>query len=91
MDLMKILASSLLSGLLGVLVSTWYYRRSEFRQTKFRIVQQLLGNRHDLRGQPFTEALNQVFVVFYDCHGVLLALKAFHETIVGGRGMCQAK
>ena len=85
MQFIIILSSSLLSGLLGVIVSTWYYRRNEIRQAKFRIVQQLLGNRFDIRGLAFTEALNAVFVVFHDSQEVLLALKAFHETIIGGK------
>jgi len=63
---MVILISSLLSGLLGVGISTWYHQRNEIRRTKLQVLQQLLGNRHDIMGQLFTEALNQVFVIFYD-------------------------
>jgi hypothetical protein len=77
-----VLISSIISGLLGVLISVWFYRRSEIRQAKFRIIQQLLGNRNDLKGQSFTEALNQVFVGFHDSEKVLLKLKEFHETII---------
>ncbi len=82
MDVIIVLASSIISGLLGVLISTWYYHRSEVRQEKLQIVQKLLGNRNDLKGQPFTEALNQVFVAFHDSDKVLLSLKAFYETII---------
>lgn len=79
MDWLRILVASLLSGLLGVGISTWYHQRNEIRRTKLRVLQQLLGNRHDIKGQLFTEALNQVFVIFYDAQDVLVALKAFHE------------
>lgn len=75
---MVILISSLLSGLLGVGISTWYHQRNEIRQTKLQVLQQLLGNRHDIKGQLFTEALNQVFIIFYDSQDVLVALKTFH-------------
>ena len=83
MNLFLILVSSLISGLLGVLISAWFFRRAEIRQGKLRILQQLLGNRNDIRGQAFTEALNQVFVGFHDSREVLSALKAFHEVIIG--------
>lgn len=83
MDWMIILISSLLSGLLGVGISTWYHQRNEIRRTKLQVLQQLMGNRHDIQGQLFTEALNQVFVIFYDSQDVLAALKAFHEFIRG--------
>ena len=46
------------------------------------VLQQLLGNRNDIRGQKFTEALNQIFVVFQGSHDVLFALKAFFEVII---------
>jgi len=83
MHWMFILILSLFSGLLGVGISTWYHQRNEIRRTKLQVLQQLLGNRHNIRGQKFTEALNQVFVIFYDSQDVLIALKAFHEVIIG--------
>jgi len=82
---MVVLISSLLSGLLGVGISTWYHQRNEIRRTKLQILQQLLGNRHDIRGQLFTEALNQIFIIFHDSQDVLVALKAFHEVTMGAQ------
>jgi len=79
---MLILISSLISGLIGVGVSTWYNHRNEIRRTKLQVLQQLLGNRHDVRGQLFTEALNQIFLIFYDSQDVLSALKELHECIM---------
>lgn len=46
---------------------------------KLRLLEKLLGNRHDIMGDEFTEALNSVFVIFYDSPTVIHALKAFHE------------
>lgn len=77
-----ILISALVSGLLGIGISIWYYKRNEIRRTKFQVLKQLLGNRNDTRGQPFAEALNQVSVVFYDSRDVLIALEALHEVAV---------
>ncbi|MCL4400346.1 hypothetical protein M1506_03710 [Patescibacteria group bacterium] len=82
MNLLLIFVPSLISGLLGVLISAWFFRRAGIRQGKLRILQQLLGNRNDIRGQAFTEALNQVFVGFHDSREVLLALKSFYEVII---------
>ena len=82
MNFLIVFMSSIISGMFGVLISVWFYRRSEIRQVKLRIIQQLLGNRNDLKGQPFTEALNQVFIGFHDSEKVLLKLKAFHEAII---------
>ena len=82
MDWMYIPISALLSGLLGIWISIEYYRRNEIRRAKLQVLQRLLGNRNDVKGQPFTEAINQIFVVFYDSRDVLVALKAFFEAIV---------
>lgn len=82
MDWVYIPISALLSGLLGIWISIVYYRRNEIRRAKLQVLQQLLGNRNDVKGQPFTEAINQIFVVFYDSRDVLVALKAFFEAIV---------
>jgi hypothetical protein len=89
MELTGIILAMLLSGLfaalLSVLINIWHQRRSESRRTKLQVLGQLVGNRHDIRGQAFTEALNQVFVVYYDCKDVLGALKAFHEVIISAQ------
>lgn len=81
-SIILIFASAFVSGLLGVLVSTLYHKRSERRREKWLILKQLIGNRHDITGEAFTEALNSVFVVFYDSRDVKQALKEFHEVVV---------
>jgi len=78
---MLIIISSLLSGLIGVIVSNIHYHKNEIRRTKIQVLQQLLGNRHNLKGQNFTEALNKISVVFYDSQEVLITLKGFHEIV----------
>ncbi len=79
MNWIIVLISSLISGLLAVCISIWYHQRNEIRRIKIQVLQQLLGNRHDVSGEKFTEALNEVFVVFYNSNDVLVSLKAFHE------------
>ncbi len=80
-----VLISSLISGLLGVGISIRYHQRKEIRRAKLQVLQKLFGNRNDVRGQLFTEALNQVFVIYHDSQEVLVALKAFHEVVIGGQ------
>jgi hypothetical protein len=81
MNWIPILISALLSGLIGVGISTWYHQRNEIKRIKLHVLQQLLGNRNDIQGQPFAEALNQVIVVFHDSKDVLKAWGAFFEAV----------
>lgn len=82
MDWIYILISALVSGLLGIGISIWYHQRNEIKRAKLQVLQQLLGNRNDIKGQPFTEAINQIIVVFHDSRDVLVALKSFFEVVV---------
>jgi hypothetical protein len=86
LTIISVVVSALASGLLGVLISNWYYQRSEIRRQKLRILRQLLGNRNDLQGQAFTEAFNVLFVVFHDSSEVKQAIRHVHEVIIGNRG-----
>jgi hypothetical protein len=75
----------LLSGLLGALVTVLISIRMETRRRKLQVLEQSVGNRNDIKGQPFTEALNQVSVVYHKSKEVLTALKAFHEVIISAQ------
>lgn len=87
MQLFVVLFSSLLSGLIGVGISTWYHKRAEKRRYKLLLLEKLLGNRNDITGKEFSEALNSVFVLFHDSEPVITALKAFHKnTLNPSRG-----
>jgi hypothetical protein len=76
-------AASLVSGLLGVGISTWYYRRHERRRARLDTVSRLFGFRFDIQGREFSRALNEVFVVSHDAPRVIEALPGFHEVTVG--------
>ena len=73
------LVSSLLSGLIAVIVSLLYYRRYEKRQTKLTTLRQFAGSRNDLKGDEFSRAINEIFIVFNDSVKVRQALKSFHQ------------
>jgi len=82
MNWLSIMVSSLISGLAGIVISIIYYRKYESRQHKLQLLEKLIGNRHYLTGQTFTEALNQVFIIFYDSQDVKVALKDFYEVTI---------
>ena len=82
--------ASLLSGLIGVIVSSYFYRRYEKRKQKLDTLRRLLGNRwaitegqesnyEHFRGE-FIAALNEVFVVFHDSAPVRDAVNKYHES-----------
>jgi len=85
MDALITIASSLVSGILGVVISTIYYRRYEKRKTKIDTLTRFVGNRYDLKGAEFSRALNEVFVVFQDSRDVMSALSRFHEKTVASQ------
>ena len=84
------LISSLLSGLISVIISSCFYRRYENRKQKFDTCRRLLGNRFAItEGQEsnaessreeFFAALNEAVVVFHDSAPVLDALNEFHKS-----------
>lgn len=77
--------SSLISGILGVVISIIYHKRAEKRQAKISTLKQFVGYRYDLKGEHFTKALNEIFVVFQDSQSVLEKLNEFHEIIISGQ------
>ena len=66
MNVLLVIVSSLISGTLGVFISTIYYKKSERRKEKVALIKQLFGNRYDLNGDRFSEALNSIVIVFHD-------------------------
>jgi len=81
MEFLIVIISSLLSGILGVVISTFYHKKAERRREKVELVKQLFGNRYDLNGEKFSEALNSIVIVFYDSSTVIKKLKTFHDLV----------
>ncbi len=77
--------SSLISGIVGVIISIIYHRRAEKRKIKINTLKQFVGYRYDLKGEHFTKALNEIFIVFQDSESVLSKLNEFHEVIVSSQ------
>ncbi len=71
--------TSLLSGIIGVVISTIYYRKYERHKMKMDTARRLLGTRYNILGEEFTQALNEAFVIFHDSPKVMKALSEFHQ------------
>lgn len=73
--------SSLISGAIGVAISTWYFYKLERHKLKLDLARRLLGNRFSISGDPFSCALNEVIAVFADSNEVLLTLRVLYEAL----------
>lgn len=93
MDIAATLIASLLSGVVGVTISTLYYRRHEKRKQKFEVLRRIVGTRYALTEKTtneakvvFFSALNEVVVLFHDDREVIGALNNLHRELkVQGR------
>lgn len=74
--------SSLISGILGVVISIVYHRKAERTRAKIEILKSFCGYRYNLKGDDFSKTLNEIFIVFQDSKDVLEKLNQFHEVIV---------
>jgi len=79
--------SSLLSGIVGVILSALYYRRYDALRLKRDVFRRFAGNRFlltavpcETKAEPFI-ALNETFIVFADSPRVIAALKKMHEEL----------
>ena len=75
------LISSLLSGLIGVYVSMWYFYKLERHKMKLDLARRLLGNRFSISGDAFSCAINEVIAVFADSDEVLQKMGKLYEVL----------
>ena len=73
--------SSVISGLIGVFVSTWYFYKLERHKMKLDLARRLLGNRFSITGDPFSCAMNEVIAVFADSNEVLNTMGKLYEVL----------
>ena len=76
-QILVMVISSLLSGLVGVAVSFWFYARLEKRKMKMETARKMFGSRHDIGSQEFLESLNEIMIVFSDSQAVIEAAENF--------------
>jgi hypothetical protein len=87
MNLWLTITASFASGILGVMITLIFQRRTEIRRQKIEILRELAGYRFTLieggkRALPaekarFASALNQVFIIYAGDKVVLNALREF--------------
>ncbi|UNW05745.1 MULTISPECIES: hypothetical protein [Acinetobacter] len=73
--------ASLLSGILGSILSLIYMNRMEKRKLKIDLTRQLLGHRFSIQGEQFSSAMNQVIAIFHDEPRVLKRLEKLHSCL----------
>lgn len=87
-----VILSSLLSGLIGVLVSTFFYHRYERRKIKFDTAKRLFANRHSIKGDGFSNAMNEVIIVFADAPKVIKAMEDLYNSLqTSGKQLAEDK
>lgn len=69
-----VIASSLISGIIGVLVTIVYSHFYEKRRMKLDVLRRFAANRFDVRGIEWTRAANEIFIVFQDSQEVMQLL-----------------
>ena len=79
---LTIIISALISGLLGVAVSIYYYQKNDRHQAKLNTLRDFVAHRYDMGGPGFFEAVNEVFVIYNDSTEVMEAVQKFHEQCV---------
>lgn len=78
--MIEIILGSLISGLLGVVISTAVYVRRENRKLKLETLKKLAANRHNI--YELAGALNEIFIVYNDSDKVMNALSNYHQKVV---------
>lgn len=73
--------SSLISGLLGVAVSAWFFYKLERHKLKLDLARRLLGHRFSISGDNFSCAMNEVIAVFADSPDVLQKMERLYQTL----------
>jgi hypothetical protein len=73
--------TSLVSGIVGVFVSTWYFYKLERHKLKLDLARRLLGNRFSVSGDAFSCAVNEVIAVFADSEDVLSKLRGLYDAL----------
>lgn len=75
------IAASLLSGIIGVTISSIFFSRLEKRKLKAETARKLFGSRHEITGKDFQEAINEVMIVFSDSNEVIDSMENLWEVI----------
>ena len=76
-NIILVIATSLISGLLATLVTIFWQKHSEEKRSKIKIFEILMSYRYDICDEKNVAALNKIDVVFQKNKNVLNAYKEF--------------
>ena len=76
-NVILVIVTALISGLLATIVTIWWQRKSELRRSKMKIFETLMAYRYMIFAQECVNALNSIDVVFYKDSGVRKAYADF--------------
>lgn len=75
------LVSSAISGILGVVISSWFYARLERRRIKLETARKMFGSKHAISGNSFQESINEVIIVFSDSEDVVQKVQELFQVV----------
>ena len=75
------LVSSAISGILGVVISSWFYSRLERRRIKLETARKMFGSKHAISGNSFQESINEVIIVFSDSEDVVQKVQELFQVV----------
>ena len=78
-DVILIIATSLISGLLATLVTILWQKRTELRKNQLSIFETLMAHRYEISNEKNVFALNKIDIVFFKNKAVLEAYKNFKQ------------
>ena len=81
-NIIFVVVSSLLSGLIGIIITNRLHFKHEKSKFKRDICLQLIANRHDLRGDLFTQALNSIIFAFNDDKNTIDKFIIFNDGVM---------
>lgn len=76
-NIVLVVITALISGLLATIVTIWWQHRSELRRKKMDIFETLMSYRYMVSNQESVNALNSIDIVFYKDKAVREAYTAF--------------
>ncbi len=76
-NIVLVVVTALISGLLATIVTIWWQHRSELRRKKMVIFETLMSYRYMISNQESVNALNSIDIVFYKDEAVRKAYAAF--------------
>lgn len=76
-NVVLVVITALISGLLATIVTIWWQRRSEIRNKKMKVFETLMTYRYMISSQESVNALNSIDVVFYKDKNVRKAFSDF--------------